>query len=130
MDIQKIFAIAITIGQYFVKKTATLADDAALDLLIAASKSPELIAWLEKLFAKTTAIPEGALPMVDANDPELVAAFNASPEMLLWGRRHQPQAPAGAEPIGLGGIAALIQLLPLLKALWDAYRSGTIGTVK
>lgn len=119
MDIKAIITTAITvITAFFPSPTGAVA--AIKSLLTAISNSPEFLTWLQGLLTKQQTIPGGALGVVeiDPNDAELQAAWKASPMLHRWANDHAGQHPAGTEAFGLGGIAALISLLPtLLKIL-------------
>lgn len=98
-----------------------------LSLLTAIQNSPAFLAWLKDILSATAAMPETALPMVDANDEKLQAAFEQSPEVKeAVAALH---APEGTQAIGIGGIATLITLLPQLLELFRALQKGSVGKV-
>lgn len=120
MDISKAVTFLIAVLSSFAAKTPTKIDDAFLDLLTALQNSPQMLTWLANLLKRTPTVPPGTLPevAVDESDSELQSAWHASPMLQLWGRRHGGgSSPDGTQPIGLGGLAALIKFLPLLLQL-------------
>lgn len=88
-----------------------------LTLMTAIQNSPAFLAWLKDLFAS---VPAGAQAQVDPSDPDLKAALAASPDVeAALMDIAASSAPNGAQPIGIGGIATFLALLPQLKQLFD-----------
>lgn len=123
MDLKTLIGFAIQVLAVIGPRlglSSTLQDKIS-DLLTAIQNSPSMLDWLQSLLAKQANIPNGALGQItiEPADTELQAAWkNASPLLHDWGRKHGGgETPAGTEGIGIGGIGALIKLLPMLLQL-------------
>ncbi|HTM53834.1 MAG TPA: hypothetical protein VL175_07370 [Pirellulales bacterium] len=123
MDLKTLIGFAIQILAVIGPRlglSSTLQDKIA-DLLKAIQDSPSMLTWLQGLLTKQAGIPDNALGTmaIEPADTELQAAWkNASPLLHDWGKRHGGgDSPAGTEGIGIGGIGALIKLLPMLLQL-------------
>lgn len=133
-SIANILAIAIRLLEVIAARTESKLDDTLLTLLRALAASPALIDWLERRFdalggdGDAPGIPDGAMAAIAA-DKELVAAYEASPELVAWANAHADNAvrvavPAGAEPLlgGAGNLLTLLKYLPILLQLLKAFR--------
>ncbi len=117
MDLKQLITIAIQVLTWIPTPTGTVS--ALKSLAIAIANSPEFLTLLQSLLTKQQAIPNGALGemAIDSADPELQAAWKASPLLHHWASDHQAKSPPGTEAFGIGGIAALITYLPMLLKL-------------
>lgn len=126
MDHKAILSFAVQILTAFAAKTTTTLDDAALGLLKALQDSPLLLDWLSGLLTRTsTTVPGTALPEIDPADPELAAAFNASPAVKEWALAQSHAAtPPGSEQLAIGSVLTLIKFLPTLLSLLKAAKDA------
>lgn len=125
----KVFLAGIIAGlTAFASRTTSNLDDMALSLLIAVRDSPQLLEWLEKI---VNALKGNAEGVIDPNDPELLAAIDASPAYKTWElRRRKREGGGGAtdpskEQLGIAGIAGLLKYLPMLIAVYRAWKEAT-----
>lgn len=125
MDLKSILDVAVrvlTVAKTFTGENKWIVT--VLGLVTSLQSSPDMIAWLEKLFANTASMPPGALAVaVSPDDAELTAAYNASPAVREWAMTQKPESvPSDAEAIGVGSVLTFIKFLPELIALLKALK--------
>ena len=129
MNVKTMLGIVINILTIVAEKTKSTADDQILALLKAINASDAFVAFLQSLFDKfggsvTAPIPGTALPMIDAGNPELSAAFNASPALKEWAMQQRPESiPEGAEGIGIGSVLMIVKWLPTILAILKQFKA-------